>query len=273
MDSYRLHRGNAPLLISAPHDGSQLPDALHERMTASAWESPDTDWHIARLYEFALEMGASMIVPRWSRYVIDLNRPPDDNTLYPGQNTTGLCPTVQFSGDPIYLPGQEPDRAEMAERIDTYWRPYHEALSGELARIKGVHGRVVLWEAHSIRSRLPFLFEGRLPVFNLGTAGGTSCASALEQALTAVLAAQDEYDHVVNGRFKGGYITRHYGASGEGVDAVQLELAQRAYLDESDSSWRSEKAALVTPILRALLNVCLRQTTARRRPEPALRPA
>lgn len=271
MDSYRLHRGTAPLLISAPHDGSELPEALRERMIASARVSPDTDWHIARLYEFAREIGASMIVPRWSRYVVDLNRPPNDDSLYPGQNTTGLCPTVQFSGDPVYLPGQAPDQAEVTARVEQYWRPYHQALASELARLKEAHGRVVLWEAHSIRSQLPYLFEGRLPVFNMGTAAGASCVPALERALASVLAAQEDYDVVINGRFKGGFITRHYGSPGEGIDAVQLELAQRAYLDESDSTWRPEKAALVTPILRALLNVCLRHVPARRL-DPAAKP-
>lgn len=258
MDSFQLHRGTAPLLISLPHDGSALPDGYAERLTDAARAVPDTDWHVSTLYAFARELGASMIVPRYSRYVVDLNRPPDDTSLYPGQNTTGLCPTVQFSGEPVYRDGREPDAGEIRVRINRYWRPYHDALSAELARLRREHGRVVLWEGHSIRSRVPFLFEGELPVFNLGTAGGASCAAALEQRLVAVLAAQRDYSHVVNGRFKGGYITRHYGNPADGVDAVQLELAQRAYMNEVSFDYRPELAALVQPILRALLEVCLR---------------
>ena len=198
MDTFRLYEGTAPLLISAPHDGTVLPDDYVERMTDAARRTPDADWHVAQLYGFARELGASMIVPTYSRYVIDLNRPPDDTPLYPGQNTTGLCPTVQFNGDPVYLPGREPDPAEVRIRIQRYWRPYHQALTSELERIKNQHGRAVLWEAHSIRSCVPFLFDGQLPVFNLGTAGGASCSPGLERQLTAVLGAQDDYDFVVN---------------------------------------------------------------------------
>jgi N-formylglutamate deformylase len=257
MDSFHLHRGDAPLLVSLPHDGSAVPDELLPRLTASAQALPDTDWHVARLYAFARDLGASVLVPRWSRYLVDLNRAPDDGVLYPGQNGTGLCPLQQFDGEPVYLSGREPDAAEVRVRVNRYWRPYHEALAAELARLRQAHGRAVLWEGQSIRSRLPFLFPGQLPAFNLGTAAGASCSPALARQLATVLAAQDGWDHVVDGRFKGGYITRHYGQPGAGVDAVQLELAQRVYMDESDRSWRPDKVALVEPVLRALLQVCL----------------
>lgn len=257
MDTFHLHRGHLPLLVSAPHDGSQLPSGFEARLTDRARLVPDTDWHIARLYACAQTLGASMIVPVYSRYVVDLNRPPDDVSLYPGQNTTGLCPATGFDGEPIYRPGQAPDETEVRARVERYWRPYHEALQAELARLHAQHGRVVLWEAHSIRSHVPFLFEGRLPVFNLGTAGGTSCTPERERQLTAILRAQDDYDHVVNGRFKGGYITRQYGRPADGIEAVQLELAQRAYMDEDSFAWNGDKAALVRPVLEALLRSCL----------------
>ena len=156
------------------HRGTAVPDDIAARLTAQARRVPDTDWHVARLYALARELGASTIVPRFSRYVIDLNRSEDDVSLYPGQNTTGLCPIVRFSGDPVYLPGQEPTEDEVRARVERYWRPYHVALRAELERIRGVHGRVVLWEGHSIRGELPFLFEGRLPDLNLGTAAGAS---------------------------------------------------------------------------------------------------
>ena len=256
-DVFTLHRGDAPLLLSLPHDGSLIPPALAQRMVPAARRAPDTDWHVARLYAFARELGASILVPRHSRYVVDLNRPEDDVSLYPGQNTTGLCPIVQFSGEPVYLEGQGPDAAEVASRVDTYWRPYHQSLQSELARIRAQHGRAVLWEGHSIRGEVPFLFEGRLPDLNLGTAAGASCSPVLQSRLEAVLAAQDEYDWVANGRFKGGHITRHYGDPGNGIDAVQLEISQRNYMDETSFDWDEGKAARLQRVLHALLEAAL----------------
>ena len=256
-DVFTLHRGDAPLLLSLPHDGSLIPPALAQRMVPAARRAPDTDWHVSRLYAFARELGASILVPRHSRYVVDLNRPEDDVSLYPGQNTTGLCPIVQFSGEPVYLEGQGPDAAEVAARVDTYWRPYHQSLQSELARIHARHGRAVLWEGHSIRGEVPFLFEGRLPDLNLGTAAGASCSPVLQSRLEAVLAAQDEYDWVANGRFKGGHITRHYGDPGNGVDAVQLEISQRNYMDETSFDWDEGKAVRLQRVLRALLEAAL----------------
>ena len=256
-DVFTLHRGDAPLLLSLPHDGSLIPPALAQRMVPAARRAPDTDWHVARLYAFARELGASILVPRHSRYVVDLNRPEDDVSLYPGQNTTGLCPIVQFSGEPVYLEGQGPDAAEVASRVDTYWRPYHQSLQSELARIHARHGRAVLWEGHSIRGEVPFLFEGRLPDLNLGTAAGASCSPVLQSRLEAVLASQDDYDWVANGRFKGGYITRHYGDPGNGIDAVQLEISQRNYMDETSFDWDEGKAARLQRVLRALLEAAL----------------
>lgn len=257
-DVYTLHRGSAPLLVSLPHDGSRIPDALAARMTPAARRAPDTDWHVARLYDFARELGASILVPRWSRYVIDLNRGEDDTSLYPGQNTTGLCPIVQFSGEQVYLPGQQPDADEVSARIERYWRPYHDALRAELSRLHAAHGRVTLWEGHSIKgSELPFLFDGRLPDLNLGTANGASCSGALQARIEAVLAGQSTCDWVANGRFKGGHITRHYGDPGNGIDAVQLETSQRCYMDEATFEYDDEKAARLQALLATLLRACL----------------
>lgn len=256
-DICSLHRGSAPLLISLPHDGSALPEGLAGRLQPAARAVPDTDWFVSRLYDFARELGASILVPRYSRYVVDLNRSPDDVSLYPGQNTTGLCPIVQFSGEPAYLSGAEPDAAEVLARVETYWQPYHRTLQAELARLRSTHGRAVLWEGHSIRSRVPFLFDGRLPDLNLGTAAGASCREALQTRLEAVLAAQSAYSWVVNGRFKGGYITRHYGRPANGIDAIQLELAQLTYMDEARACWDDAKAAALMPLLRDLLRAAL----------------
>ena len=257
MDILSLHRGTAPLLVSLPHDGSHIPAELAARMQPEARRAPDTDWHVARLYGFARELGASMLVPSHSRYVVDLNRPPDDVSLYPGQNTTGLCPIVRFSGDPVYLPGQEPSPDEVRARVQAYWQPYHRALQEELARLLAAHGRVLLWEGHSIRAVGPFHFEGRLPDITVGTSGGSSCQADTQSRIESVLAAQADYQWVVNGRFKGGYITRHYGDPRQGIDAVQLELAQCNYMDEDSFDWDEARASRLQPLLRDLLRAAL----------------
>ena len=256
-DTYTLHRGTAPLLVSLPHDGSGVPGDIAARLTGSARQTPDTDWHVSRLYAFAKGLGASVLAPRNSRYVVDLNRPPDDTSLYPGQNTTGLCPVVQFSGEPVYRDGATPDTTEVDARVERYWRPYHAALAGELQRLRAEHGRVVLWEGHSIRGECPFLFEGRLPELNLGTADGRSCSPMLQAKLVEVLGAQSRYDWVANGRFKGGHITRHYGEPAAGVDAVQLEVSQRIYMDEDSFAWDEARAAQAQAMLRRLLEAAL----------------
>jgi N-formylglutamate deformylase len=257
MEIASLHRGRLPLLVSLPHDGSHIPADIAARMAPESRRAPDTDWHVSRLYAFAKEMGASVLVPAHSRYVVDLNRPPDDVSLYPGQNTTGLCPAVRFSGEPVYLPGQEPSAEEVAARVHTYWQPYHALLGLELRRLRQEHGRVLLWEGHSIRAQVPFLFEGTLPDLNLGTASGASCAPELQARLEGVLSAQSQYSWVANGRFKGGYITRHYGDPAQGVDAVQLELVQRNYMDEDSFEWDESRATRLLPTLRALIEAAL----------------
>jgi N-formylglutamate deformylase len=252
-----LHRGTAPLLVSLPHDGTRVPDEIAVRLTDSARRVPDTDWHVARLYAFARELGASMLVPVHSRYVVDLNRSEDDVSLYPGQNTTGLCPVVQFTGEPVYRDGEAPGEAEVRSRVERYWRPYHDALRGELDRLRDLHGCAVLWEGHSINGELPFLFEGCLPDLNLGTANGASCSPQLQSRLEDVLAAQDEYDFIANGRFKGGHITRHYGDPANGIDAVQLEISQRIYMDERTFAYDDAKAGRAQGIIRQLLQAAL----------------
>lgn len=262
MKHFELHRGSAPLLVSLPHDGIAISDAIASRMTPQALRVPDTDWHVGLLYAFAKELGASVLAPRWSRYVVDLNRPPDGHALYPGRSETALVPTNTFADEPIYRDGAQPDAAEILARVDEYWRPYHAALRDELDRLSDTHGRVALWDGHSIRSRVPRFFEGKLPDFNLGTANGASCSPALQERLVAVLRTHaggaQGYDHVVNGRFKGGHITRHYGSPRQGVDAVQLELAQYVYMDEDSFEYQPQRAQGVQRVIRALLETCLR---------------
>jgi N-formylglutamate deformylase len=266
--TFTLHTGTLPLLISIPHLGTQLPPALAAQMTDTAAVTQDTDWHLDRLYGFARSMGASILQARVSRYVIDLNRPPDGESLYPGQTTTGLCPTETFHGAPLYVQGAEPDAAEQARRLQTYWMPYHQALGGELERLKAQHGAVLLWDAHSIASVLPRLFEGQLPNLNLGTNSGQSCAPGIIDSVAAVAAASP-FSHVVNGRFKGGYITRHYGQPAHHIHAIQLEMGQCLYMDEAAPfGYLEYRATSVQPVLQTMLQAGLagaikhhRQTT------------
>ena len=260
MDStpYSLHRGTLPLLISFPHAGTQIPAALATRLTPAALQLADVDWHLPQLYAFAQAMGASLLSARFARHVIDLNRPPEDTSLYPGQDVTGLLPLDTFRKEPLYMPGKAPDAAETQERRVRYWQPYHDALRAELDRLRADHGSVVLWDAHSIASRLPRFFEGKLPDMNLGTAEGHACAPHLQVAVETVLEQQTAYTHVSNGRFKGGHITRHYGQPMNGVHALQLEMCQSAYMDETAPfAYRPDLAAQVQPLLRRLLDTAL----------------
>ncbi|MDJ0906178.1 MAG: N-formylglutamate deformylase [Woeseiaceae bacterium] len=248
-DVYDFHAGESPLLISVPHDGRQLPPGIAAQMTETALSLPDTDWHVARLYDFARDLGASLLVARYSRYVVDLNRPADDAALYPGQLATGLCPRQTFDGRDLY-DGEV--TIDSAARVERFWRPYHARLRDSLEELRQAHGRALLWDAHSIASHVPALFDGELPVLNIGTFGGRSCD---ERIAAAVLRAAEAspYDVVRDARFKGGYITRHYGNPAGQVHAVQLELAQRAYMNEQTREYDPTKASQLADTLRALL--------------------
>lgn len=260
-DVYTLHKGTQPLLVSVPHAGTLLPDDQRPRYVERALGFEDTDWHLATLFDFVRELGASLIVPRYSRYLVDLNRPRENAPMYPGVNNTELCPTRFFSGDALYRDGGAPDDAEIARRVHTCWQPYHDALRAELDRLHATHGRVVLFDGHSIKSKLPWLFDGKLPDLNLGTAAGASCAPSLRAALSRVLAAQAQFTHVVDGRFKGGHITRHYGNPQAGVHTVQLEMAWSCYMAERPPyEIDPARRARLTPILHALVHTMLRWT-------------
>lgn len=252
---YTLHRGNTPLIVSVPHCGVEIPPQQKPRYTERALQVEDTDWFLDRLYAFAKNLGATMIVPQFSRYLIDLNRPSENLPMYPGQNNTELCPTRHFTGEPIYQDGQAPDEAEIRRRVFAYWQPYHDALRDEVARAKATHGHAVLFDAHSIKSELPWLFDGTLPHMNLGTVNGTSCAPSLRAALQAQFEAQSDYSWVVDGRFKGGHITRHFGKPADGVHTVQLEMCWRAYMaEDAPYGWSDERAAAVRPLLENLVH-------------------
>ena len=250
--------GTAPLLVSFPHAGTEIPDAIAARMTPEALERADVDWHLPQLYDFVRALGASTIAARYARHVIDLNRPPEDTSLYPGQDVTGLLPLDTFRKQPLYWPGETPTATEAEQRRATYWQPYHDALRAELARLRRLHGSVVLWDAHSIASVMPRFFDGKLPDLNLGTADGRSCAPGVQAAAEAAMAGQTGYTYMSNGRFKGGYITRHYGQPQAGVHALQLEMCQSTYMDETAPfGYRADLAAQVQPLLMRMLDAVL----------------
>ncbi|GMR16962.1 MAG: N-formylglutamate deformylase [Gammaproteobacteria bacterium] len=253
---FALHQGDAPLLISVPHDGRELPPDIAARMSEAGRSLTDTDWHVRRLYEFAQCMGASILSANYSRYVVDLNRSPADEALYEGQLATGLCPARTFAGAALYRDGASVSAAEQRLRTEEYWQPYHDQLAACLGALRERHGYALLWDAHSIRAAVPALFEGTLPDLNIGTHDGASCAVEIEAALLQV-AGGSQYSSVLNGRFKGGYITRHYGAPAQGIHAVQLELAQHCYMDEDSLRYDETSARKLAQLIRALLQALL----------------
>ncbi len=232
MSVFEFHAGTLPLIVSFPHDGTFIPSAIEERMTAAALRRPDTDWHVARLYDFVEGVGASTIVARASRYVVDLNRDPSGTALYPGADNTGLCPTTTFDREPIYRDGEQPSLDEIKKRAVRWFVPYHDKLREEVERLLADHGVCVLFDAHSIRSEVPRFFEGTLPDLNLGTADGKSAVEELAVRALRVLGQSSEYSAVRDARFRGGYITRNYGDPSRGISALQLELCQKNYMNE-----------------------------------------
>jgi N-formylglutamate deformylase len=256
---YALSPGSGPLIVSVPHAGTDIPEALLRRLTPLALTQPDTDWHVDRVYDFVHELDASLLVAHYSRYVIDLNRPPDDAALYAGAARTGLCPSLSFAGEPLYLQGADHvvPPAEVQERREHYWQPYHDGLRELITSRCAAHGYALLLDAHSIHSTVPRLFQGQLPDINLGCNGARSCAPSIIDGLKAVLGAQRERTWVIDGRFKGGYITRHYGQPAQRVHALQIELAQCSYMDEASSVYELPRAAPLQTLLRALVDSLL----------------
>ena len=257
-DVYDLYPGSRPLLVSLPHVGTRIPPELRPAFVTRAQNVEDTDWHLDQLYAFVRDLGASLIVPHYSRFVIDLNRPPENTPMYAGANNTELCPTRFFSGDPLYRAGRAPDAAAIDERRQRYWQPYHNALKAEMARLHAQHGHAVLFDGHSIKSELPWLFEGKLPDLNLGTASGASCAPTLRNALQGALQAQNGFTQVVDGRFKGGYITRRFGRPASGQHSVQLEMCWSTYMQEQPPyAVEAVRAAALAPVLHTLVQTML----------------
>jgi formiminoglutamase len=253
MSQIEVTSGNLPIVLGLPHTGTHIPEHIAKKLNATGLEMADTDWNIHQLYDGLMEE-VSSVRTLVHRYVIDVNRDPSGQSLYPGQNTTGLCPTTDFEGQPIYLDGQEPDANEIKNRCEIFHSPYHAALQTELGRVKKIHGFAILYDCHSIRSQINFLFDGLLPDFNIGTNNGTTCAPKIETETLEICANAAGYTHVLNGRFKGGWTTRHYGKPQQGQHAIQMELAQKNYMHES-APWTYDetKAALLRDHLRKIL--------------------
>ncbi len=259
---YKFHRGTVPLLVSVPHAGTEVPREIARRFTLAGQALTDTDWYVDELYAFARELGASMVVANYSRYVVDLNRSPNSQSLYDSSPTTPVCPTNTFAGEPIYMPGETPTATEVGERVARYWQPYHSQIEAELDRLHAEHGFVLLWDAHSVGSEVPGLFEGVLPEFNIGTRDDRSYPRSLAESLLARVTGEGKYGAVLNGRFKGGYITLNYGRPSERRYAIQLELAQRVYMDErAPKTLDAVKLNAAARIIRELIEFALKQLT------------
>lgn len=256
--AFRFSAGETPLLVSAPHVGTHIPAHLAEDMTEAGRAVPDTDWHMDRLYDFARAMGAGVLLATHSRYVVDLNRDPHGKPLYPGADNTEVCPTSRFDKAPVYQDGKAPDQAAVARRVERYWRPYHDVLDAELRRLRKRFGVAMLFDAHSILSHVPRFFEGKLPDLNLGTGSGSSADPVLIGRVAEAMRSSNEFTQVVDGRFKGGFITRHYGRPAEGYHAVQLEMAQSVYMDEAPPwTYRAELAQKIQPVLKKMFEAML----------------
>jgi N-formylglutamate deformylase len=256
--TYTLTQGDEPLLISMPHIGTKIPAELCPLFVDRAQMLEDTDWHLAALYNFTGELKASVLKPIYSRYVIDLNRPPNDTLMYPGASNTELCPTRFFTGHALYREGLAPNDIAKSERREQYWQPYHDALTQELERIVHIHGYALLWDAHSIRGQVPWLFEGTLPDLNIGTANGQAADPLIATAVAAAAAHSADYSQVLNGRFKGGFITRNYGNPSQNIHAVQLEKCRHIYMqDDAPFDFDEQLAAQCRPTIRAMIKAAL----------------
>ena len=258
---YHFHRGDSPILISIPHAGTHIPKDIACNFTPLAQHMPDVDWHLPLLYDMARTFSATTLAATHMRYVIDLNRASDHSPLYPNQDTTALCPIDTFDKHAIYSSGKEPNLQEIQNRINNFWQPYHTKLEAELNRIHSLHGIALLWDAHSIASHVPRFFSGKLPDLNFGTAKSQSCAASLEVAIASLMqqsAPAQKFSHVFNGRFKGGYITCHYGQPTKNVHAIQLELSQCTYMQEtSPYTYNSDSAKNLKLLISDLLDTCL----------------
>lgn len=270
MTPVEVTRGDGPVVLGVPHSGTFVPADIWQRLTPLGQKRADTDWHVDRLYEGLLP-GVTMVRANFHRYVIDANRDPEGVSLYPGQNTTTLCPTTDFDGKQIYLEGEAPGDEEIQARRLAWHAPYHAALHGELERVRARHGVAILYDCHSIRSRVPYLFEGTLPDFNTGTNGGATCAPEIETAVFGRTENASGYTAVLNGRFKGGWTTRHYGRPGQGIHAIQMELAQKTHLASEDTpfDYDEDKAERLRLHLKDILEAlaALAPTLARKAKE------
>lgn len=260
MNTVSVLEGNRPLILAQPHGGTWITPDIFQRLNRTGQAMADTDWHINRLYDGLVD-DITVVQSHVHRYVIDANRPPDDRSLYPGQNTTGLCPTTDFEGNPIYQSGMAPDSDEIRQRLSRYHNPYHDALAAQIIRLKKTHESIIVYDCHSIRSQIPFLFDGILPDLNIGTNCGSSCSSRIEQCVSRICDNAGEFTAIVNGRFKGGWTTRQYGDPLSGIHAIQMELTQSTYMQESPPwSYDESKSRRIRETLGEILESLLKLT-------------
>ena len=253
LKTFSFFEGNSPLLVSIPHDGRLLSDDIKKSVKEKFLELPDTDWHMNRLYDSFKDTQWNIISANFSRYVVDLNRSSDDIKLYNDFKSTGLCPVKSFSGEHLYSDGNEISELKMERRVKSYWKPYHDKIKQTLESIKSKYGYAILWDAHSIKSKVPNLFEGELANLNIGSNSGRSCPNSILESIHKI-ASNSGFSVVLNGRFKGGYITRHYGKPAENVYAIQMEIAQRSYMNEITLSYDERLSKKLTPILKLMLD-------------------
>ena len=257
-ETFSYQQGQSPVIVSFPHDGMRLPAEVENQLNERGRQVPDTDWYVNRLYNFLPALDISFFIPEYSRYVVDLNRSSQGGALYPGQYETSVCPVATFNNEPIYNAGKEPDADEVQRRITAYWQPYHDHIQQEVERVKALHGYAILWDAHSIRGVVPQLFDGVLPDLNFGTGGGSSCAPEVLKKVTDIAHAQRDYSVVENARFKGGFITRHYGDPDNNVHTIQLEINQSIYMGDDQLAMLDEqKCERLRPLLEQFLSALL----------------
>ncbi len=248
-----------PLLLSIPHCGTMIPQDLRDQYKPDFIHKPDdTDWFVDQLYDFAPSLGITTISAVYSRWVIDLNRDPENKPLYSdGRIITSLCPSTNFLGEALYL-DERPSvhEAETQRRLQLYYWPYHEKLDALLDDLKSEFGKVLLWECHSIRQRVPTISSEKLPDLILGDVDGESASPAIIETAYNCL-KESSYSLSHNFPFKGGYITRKYGLPLKNQQAIQLEMTKINYMDDTETSFHPNKAEQMKALLKTTLGLLI----------------
>jgi N-formylglutamate deformylase len=258
MDCFKVHKSPgkpAPILLSIPHCGTAFPKELINEYEPELYkEQDDTDWFVDQLYDFANAMGITTISAVYSRWVIDLNRHPENRDLYSdGRLITGLCPVTNFLGNAIYKDGRKSiAEDEIQRRLAAYYLPYHQKIAEHLMALKERFGQVLLWDCHSIRKSLPALHKEPFSDLIISDADGQSSAAKLSDTAFLHLSSST-YSVKRNYPFKGGYITRHFGKPKENQHAIQLEMSKNVYMDDLEKTYVDKKAQKIQTLLKSTL--------------------